>query len=533
MDFYFPLYTKRLIFSLIKILFGEVMKEKALLIILDGFGINKSDYGNAIKKANKPNYDKFYNENPHSELIASGEAVGLLKGDMGNSEVGHLNIGAGRIVYQLNSLIMKQIDNGDFFKNPYLLSAIEHCKKNNSNLHIFGLLSDGNVHTNINHLFALLELARRNNFNRVYYHAFMDGRDTAPDDGIRFMKILNDKIKEIGVGKIATVSGRYYAMDRDNRWERIKLAYDAIVYGKGNSANSPFEAIEESYKNNITDEFIIPTVILEKNKPICTLQDNDSVIFFNFRSDRARQLTRAIKIPSFKEFEHENFKNLKFVTFNEYDIEFNDYVDVAFRLPELKNILGEVMQNNKLKQLRLAETEKYAHVTFFFNGGVEKAFEGEDRILVPSPKVATYDLQPEMSAFEVKDKLVNALKTKDYDLIVTNFANCDMVGHTGVFDAAVKAVETIDICLGEILPVAQKKKYNIFITADHGNADQMLDENGNPFTAHSKNPVPFVVKLTSETKINLKNGILADIAPTILKAMKIEIPKEMTGKPLF
>jgi 2,3-bisphosphoglycerate-independent phosphoglycerate mutase len=361
----------------------------------------------------------------------------------------------------------------------------------------------------------------------------MDGRDTAPDDGIRFMRILNDKIKEIGVGKIATVSGRYYAMDRDNRWERIKLAYDAIVYGKGNSANSPFEAIEESYKNNITDEFIIPTVILEKNKPICTLQDNDSVIFFNFRSDRARQLTRAIKIPSFKEFEHENFKNLKFVTFNEYDIEFNDYVDVAFRLPELKNILGEVMQNNKLKQLRLAETEKYAHVTFFFNGGVEKAFEGEDRILVPSPKVATYDLQPEMSAFEVKDKLVNALKTKDYDLIVTNFANCDMVGHTGVFDAAVKAVETIDICLGEILPVAQKKKYNIFITADHGNADQMLDENGNPFTAHSKNPVPFVVKLTSETKINLKNGILADIAPTILKAMKIEIPKEMTGKPLF
>ena len=509
------------------------MKEKALLIIIDGFGINHSDYGNAVKKAHKPNYDKFYNENPHSQLIASGEAVGLLKGDMGNSEVGHLNIGAGRIVYQLNSLIMKQITDGSFYKNPHLLDAINHCKKNKSNLHLFGLLSDGNVHTNINHLFALLTLAKKNNFNRVYYHAFMDGRDTAPDDGIKFMKMLLDKIKEIGVGKIATVSGRYYAMDRDNRWERIKLAYDAIVYGKGKTATSPIEAVEKSYKENITDEFIIPTVIMENKKPVCTLKDNDSVIFFNFRSDRARQLTRAIKIPSFDKFEHKNFKNLKFVTFNEYDIEFNDYVEVAFRLPELKNILGEVMQNHNLKQLRLAETEKYAHVTFFFNGGVEKAFVGEDRILVPSPKVATYDLQPEMSAFKVRDKLVNAIKTKDYDLIVTNFANCDMVGHTGVFNAAVKAVEAVDKCLKDIIPAAEGKNYNIFITADHGNADQMLDENGNPFTAHSKNPVPFIVRLSSGEKIKLKDGILSDIAPTILKAMKITIPKEMTGKPLF
>ncbi len=509
------------------------MEKKALLIILDGFGINNSDYGNAIKAANMVNYTKFYNENPHCQLIASGKSVGLLKGDMGNSEVGHLNIGAGRIVYQLNSLIMKQIDDGSFYNNPKLVDGIEHCEKYNSNLHILGLLSDGNVHTNINHLFALLNLAKKHNFKRVFIHPFTDGRDTPPDSGINFIKLLLNKIDELQIGKIATVSGRYYAMDRDNRWDRTKLAYDALVYGKGKYATDPVSAIENSYKENITDEFIIPTVIIEDNKPVTTIQDNDTIIFYNFRADRARQLTRAFKIPDFNKFEHKKFKNLKYITFNEYDIEFNDYVEVAFRLPELKNILGEVIQNNNLTQLRLAETEKYAHVTFFFNGGVEKPFKNEDRILVPSPKVATYDLQPEMSAYKVKDKLVDALKNKNYNLIVTNFANCDMVGHTGVFDAAVKAVKTIDECLGEIIPVAIEKDYNIFITADHGNADQMLDKNGNPFTAHSKNPVPFIMRLTDNKKVTLQDGILADIAPTILKSMNIKIPKEMTGKTLY
>jgi len=502
------------------------MGRKTILIITDGIGHKPDSPANAFLEAKKPLYDRLFREVPHTLISTYGLSVGLPEGQMGNSEVGHMTIGSGRVLYQDLVKISLALEDGSLAKNADLESLFSRS----GDIHIAGLMSDGGVHSHIDHITGLAKIAAAKG-KKVWLHLITDGRDVSPTSAPEYLKKIEDILGENI--QIATISGRFYTMDRDNRWERIKLAYDAIVYGKGNSANSPFEAIEESYKNNITDEFIIPTVILEKNKPICTLQDNDSVIFFNFRSDRARQLTRAIKIPSFKEFEHENFKNLKFVTFNEYDIEFNDYVDVAFRLPELKNILGEVMQNNKLKQLRLAETEKYAHVTFFFNGGVEKAFEGEDRILVPSPKVATYDLQPEMSAFEVKDKLVNALTTKDYDLNVTNFANCDMVGHTGVFDAAVKAVETIDICLGEILPVAQKKKYNIFITADHGNADQMLDENGNPFTAHSKNPVPFVVKLTSETKINLQNGILADIAPTILKAMKIEIPKEMTGKPLF
>ncbi|MDO9578776.1 MAG: 2,3-bisphosphoglycerate-independent phosphoglycerate mutase [Candidatus Cloacimonadales bacterium] len=506
---------------------------KALLLIIDGFGINESDYGNAVAAAKMPNYDKFIAENPHSKLGASGFNVGLLKDDMGNSEVGHLNIGAGRIVYQLNSLIMKNIADGAFFQNPILLSAITHAKKHNSKLHLMGLLSNGNVHTNIDHLWALLKLCKQEGLGQVYYHAFMDGRDTLPHSGIDFMKQFLQKSNEIGIGRIATISGRYYAMDRDNRWDRIKKAYDAIVRGKGEEYSDPIQAIQASYDNEITDEFIIPKVMMENGKPFAKIEENDAVIAFNFRADRMRQITHSLKIPGFEKFEIEKFENLKFISLSEYDINFNEYIEVAFRLQPLENILGKIVSEKGLKQLRMAETEKYAHVTFFFNAGVEKPFPNEDRILVNSPKVATYDLQPEMSAFEVCDKLVNSIQSDKYDLIVTNFANCDMVGHTGVFAAAVQAVETVDTCLGKIIPAANKHGFNILLTADHGNAEKMLDEEGRIFTAHSKNPVPFIVNAGKKLIKNLRDGILADIAPTILDLMNIEKPKEMTGESLI
>lgn len=506
---------------------------KALLLILDGFGLNDSDYGNAIKAAKTPNFDKFYTENPHSQLSASGLDVGLLQGDMGNSEVGHLNIGAGRIVYQLNSLIMKSIEDGDFFRNEVLLSAIEHAQKHNSKLHLMGLLSNGNVHTNIDHLWAILKLCKQEGIKQVYYHAFMDGRDTLPHSGIEFMQQFLDKSEEIGIGKIATISGRYYAMDRDNRWDRIKKAYAALVIGKGEEFADPVKAIHASYDQDVTDEFIIPKIIMENDKPVAKIEENDAVLAFNFRADRMRQITRALKIPGFDKFERKEFKNLKFVSISEYEKNFNKYIDVAFRLPKMDNILGKVISEKGLHQLRLAETEKYAHVTFFFNGGVEEPFQNEDRILVNSPKVATYDLQPEMSAYEVCDNLVTALNSDKYDLIITNFANCDMVGHTGVFEAAVKAVEAVDKCLGKIIPAAQSNGFNILLTADHGNAEKMLDEEGRIFTAHSTNPVPFVVHSQQKENIKLKNGILADISPTILDLMEIEQPAEMTGKSLI
>ncbi|MCD6177608.1 MAG: 2,3-bisphosphoglycerate-independent phosphoglycerate mutase [Candidatus Cloacimonetes bacterium] len=505
---------------------------KVLLLILDGYGINEQKYGNAIAKANTPNLDKFRSQNLEGRLTASGLDVGLLDGDMGNSEVGHLNIGAGRVVYQMNSLIMKKIEDKSFYKNKELLDAMDHAKVNGSKLHIMGLLSNGNVHSNINHIWALLKLAKMEGIKQVYFHAFMDGRDTLPNSGIGFIEDFQNKAKEIGIGKIATISGRYYAMDRDNRWDRIEKAYKAIVHGEGEFFSDPIKAIQSSYNKNITDEFIIPKVITENSKPIAKINNDDAVISFNFRADRMRQITRAFKVPEFEEFKTVDFGRLKFVCFNEYDINFNEYVSVAFKLPKLKNILGEVVSANGLKQLRLAETEKYAHVTFFFNGGVEKPFVNEDRILVKSPRVATYDLQPEMSAFEVKDKLISAMKEDKYSLIVTNFANCDMVGHTGIFDAAVKAVEAVDKCIGEIIPVAKENNYNILLTADHGNADKMLDENGNAFTAHSLNQVPFVVSLI-EKNIPVADGKLADIAPTILKIMGISKPVEMTGKCLI
>lgn len=505
--------------------------KKVLLLIFDGYGLNENKYGNAIAAADTPNLDQFRSLNPEGQLIASGHEVGLLEKDMGNSEVGHLNIGAGRIVFQMNSLIMRDIKNNSFFNNKKLLEAIDHAKTNKSKLHMLGLLSNGNVHSNIHHIWALLKLAKRENIKQVYFHAFMDGRDTLPNSGINFVKEFQKKAKEIGIGKIATISGRYYAMDRDNRWDRIEKAYRALVYGDGEEFEDPQEAVKSNYDKNITDEFIIPKVIVENNDPVAKISENDSIIAFNFRADRMRQLTRALKEPSFNKFKTENFHKLKYVCFNEYNVKFSKYVSVAFKLPKLQKILGEVISDNGLKQLRLAETEKYAHVTFFFNGGVEKPFSKENRILVKSPQIATYDLQPEMSAYEVKDKLLEALQS-DYSLIITNFANCDMVGHTGVFDAAVKAVESVDKCIGEIIPIAKENNFNILLTADHGNAEKMLDEDGNVFTAHSMNKVPITISL-EDGECSVSDGVLADIAPTILKIIGISKPKEMTGKPLI
>ena len=507
--------------------------EKVLLLILDGFGINRSEYGNAIAAANKPNYDKFISENSNSELIASGKEVGLSEGDMGNSEVGHLNIGAGRIVYQLNTMILKEIREGTFFKNEKLLEAVEHAKKNKSDLHLLGVLSNGNVHSNINHIWALLKLCKKEGLKQVYFHAFMDGRDTLPHSGIELMEQFLTKTKKIGIGKVATISGRYYAMDRDFRWNRIEKAYDVIVNGKGEKITDPLKAIKKSYDSDITDEFIIPKIMIENGKPVATLKDNDAVISFNFRGDRMRQLTRSLKVPEFNKFPVRSFRNLKYVCFNEYDIKFTPYVEVAFKRPQLINILGEVIAAEGLKQLRLAETEKYAHVTFFFNGGVEIPFKNEERILVDSPRIPTYDMQPEMSAYEIKSDLLYVLNSKRYDLIVVNFANCDMVGHTGVFDATVKAVEAVDSCLAEVLPTAKQQGYNIILIADHGNAEKMLNENGKKLTSHSTNPVPCIISLENQKKSELHNGVLADVAPTILHIMGIDKPKEMKGNCLI
>lgn len=515
------------------------MTEKALLIILDGYGINNDVKGNAVKNANTPYLDRLFSENQTVKLKTNGKDVGLPDGIMGNSEVGHLNIGAGRIVYQLNSLIDHKIETGDFFNNEALLSAIEHARLNNSKIHLFGLLSDGGVHSSLTHLYALLDLFQKEKFYNVYFHPFMDGRDTLPHSGINFIKEYQSKINEIvlktntDLGQIASISGRYYAMDRDNRWERVKKAYDALVYGIGDKGISPEQVLIDSYAKGITDEFVIPTVMYKDGVPVALVEDNDSVIFFNFRSDRPRELTQCFIFEDFKEFETKKIKNLSFVSMTEYDIRFNDYVQVAFRNEKLDNILGKVLEDNNLSQLRLAETEKYAHVTFFFNGGIEKPFKNEDRILVNSPKVASYDLQPEMSAFEVTEKAIDVLENKEYDFIVINFANCDMVGHTGIFNAVLKAVETVNDCMEKIIPIAQKNSYHILVTADHGNAEQMIDENSNIMTAHSMNEVPFTIIHKENLKLSLKNGKLGDIAPTILHLMKVKVPSEMTGNNLI
>ncbi len=507
------------------------MKKPLLLCIMDGFGINPEKKGNAVDIAKTPNLDKLFATYPNTTLQASGMAVGLPDGQMGNSEVGHTNIGAGRIVYQELTRITKSIADGDFFENEALLSAIENCKKNNSSFHIMGLLSDGGVHSHNTHIYGIVELAKRAGLDKVYVHCFLDGRDVPPSSGKDFVSELTDKLAEIGVGKIATVMGRYYAMDRDNRWDRVEKAYNAMVKGEGETAACGICAVSNSYAKDVTDEFVVPTVVVENGAPVGRICENDSVVFANFRPDRAREITRTIVDPEFCGFEREFF-NTYYVCMTQYDKTMPN-VDVAFKPQVLTNTLGEYLSIKGKKQLRIAETEKYAHVTFFFNGGVEKVSEGEDRALINSPKVATYDLQPEMSAFEVTDKLMEELESKDLDVIILNYANCDMVGHTGIIDCAVKAVETVDTCVGKVADKILSMGGAMLITADHGNADQMIDpESSGPFTAHTTFPVPFIVVGCGDVKLRA-GGVLADIAPTMLKILELEQPQEMTGKSII
>ena len=507
-------------------------KKPVMLMILDGFGIAPNGDGNAVATAKKPNYDSLLAKYPHTEIQASGMFVGLPDGQMGNSEVGHLNIGAGRIIYQELTRITKEANEGGFSKNEALLKAIENVKNNNSALHLMGLLSDGGVHSHIEHLKGLLKLAKDMNVEKVYVHAFMDGRDVPPSSGKEFVVQLEEAMKEIGVGEIATVSGRYYAMDRDNRWERVELAYNAMVLGKGETASSAVECMEKSYHDNKTDEFVLPCVIEKNGAPTATISNHDSVIFFNFRPDRAREITRAINDKVFAGFERENL-DLVFVTMTQYDKTLEG-VEVAYKPQSITNTLGEFVASKGLNQLRIAETEKYAHVTFFFNGGVEKENEGEDRALIASPKVATYDLKPEMSAPELTDELIKRLDSDKYDMIILNYANPDMVGHTGVMEAAKAAVEAVDTCLGRVVDKVLELDGTVFITADHGNAETMIDaETGNPFTAHTTDPVPFVWVSNHTEGKSLKDGKLADIAPTMLTVMGLDVPAEMTGESLI
>lgn len=498
------------------------MKKPLILMILDGFGI-APEKGNAIKAANKPNIDKLFAENPVTQIGASGMDVGLPDGQMGNSEVGHTNMGAGRIVYQELTRITKTINEDKLKENEAIVNAMDKALENGTALHLMGLLSSGGVHSHITHLYGILELAKKKGLENVYIHTFLDGRDVPPSSAAEFMDELLAKTKEIGVGKVATVSGRYYAMDRDNNWDRVEKTYAAMVYGEGEKAECPVCAVKNSYDKGVTDEFVVPVVV----EGGAQVKPNDSIIFFNFRPDRAREITRTFVDPDFKGFERKNgFFPVNFVCMTQYDATMPN-VDVAFKPQALKNTLGEYVSNKGMTQLRIAETEKYAHVTFFFNGGVEKQYEGEDRILVKSPAVATYDLQPEMSAYEVTDKLVPAIESGKYDMIILNYANCDMVGHTGVFEAAVKAVEAVDTCVGRVVEAIKKMGGVALITADHGNADKMVDADGSPFTAHTTNPVPFCV-VGYDCQLR-EGGRLADIAPTMLQIMGLEQPAEMDG----
>ncbi|MCR5150854.1 MAG: 2,3-bisphosphoglycerate-independent phosphoglycerate mutase [Clostridiales bacterium] len=502
-------------------------KKTVLLCIMDGFGKNESDYGNAIKAANTPNLDRIMAENPVTYIGASGLDVGLPDGQMGNSEVGHTNIGAGRVVYQELTRITKSINDGDFFDNKAMNAAMDHCLREGSSLHLFGLLSNGGVHSHNTHLYGILELAKRKGLENVFVHCFMDGRDVPPTSGKDFVKELYEQCDKIGVGKVASIMGRYYAMDRDNRWERVVKAYNAITKCEGEKFECGCEYIENSYAQGVTDEFVVPAVSNEAQG----VKDNDSIIFYNFRPDRAREITRSFVDPDFSGFEREQIKNLYYVCMTQYDANM-PAVDVAFRPESLENTFGEYISANGLKQLRIAETEKYAHVTFFFNGGVEKQYDGEDRILVKSPAVATYDLQPEMSAYEVTDRLIEAIDSEKYDAIILNYANCDMVGHTGVFDAAVKAVEAVDECVGRVCKAVTSKGGVMLITADHGNADKMYEDDGSPFTAHTTNPVPFVV-VGYPCVLKESGGKLCDIAPTMLRVMGLEQPKQMSGESII
>ena len=501
-------------------------KTPTTLIIMDGFGLRSEASGNAIRTAATPRLDQFFQDFAHTELSASGLDVGLPAGQMGNSEVGHTNIGAGRVVFQDLPRITKSIADGDFFQNPAYLHAMDQCLQNDTSLHLMGLLSDGGVHSHLDHLFALLRMAKDKGLTKVFIHAFLDGRDVSPTSGADFVARTVEACREIGVGRIATVMGRYYAMDRDKRWDRVEQAYDAMVYGEGATFNPvPVAAVKDSYAAGITDEFVEPVVCDSEG----TISDNDSVIFFNFRPDRAREITRALVDPNFDGFTRQFFP-LTFVCNTEYDATMPN-VEVAFPRTSVRNGLGEYLSQMGMTQLRIAETEKYAHVTFFFNGGSETVFPGEDRVLVASPKVATYDLQPEMSAHEVADKCVERIESGAYDVIILNFANCDMVGHTGVFDAAVKAVETVDTCVGKVVDATLKMGGIAMITADHGNAEQMTEPDGSPMTAHTTNPVPFIL-CGAGTELR-SGGRLADIAPTILDVMGLACPPEMDGKTLI
>ena len=501
-------------------------KKPIALIIMDGFGYNSNDYGNAIKAAKTPNINK-YMQGSNTIIGASGLNVGLPDGQMGNSEVGHTNIGAGRIVYQMLVKISKSIKDGDFFENKALIGAIENCKKNNSALHLMGLLSPGGVHSHIEHLYGLLEMAKKNGIDKVYIHAFLDGRDVPPSSAADYMKNAVTEMNKIGVGSVATISGRFYAMDRDNAWDRVEKAYNALVLGDGIHESDPVEAIQNSYNNGITDEFMLPTVVNENGM----IKENDSVVFFNFRPDRARQITRTFVDPEFNGFDRKNgFFKLNFVCMAQYDASMPN-VSVAFPPEQLTMTLGEYLSKAGKTQLRIAETQKYAHVTFFFNGGEEKQFEGEDRILIKSPDVETFDMKPEMSAFEVTDAVVKAINSDKYDVIILNYANCDMVGHTGIFDAAKTAVEAVDTCVGRMVDAILEKDGVALITADHGNADKMCEPDGSAFTAHTTNPVPFIV--VGEKCELREGGVLADIAPTMLQLLELPQPKEMTGKSLI
>ena len=502
------------------------MKNPLALIIMDGYGLREETEGNAIKAANTPNLSAIFEKCPSAKLACSGLAVGLPEGQMGNSEVGHTNMGAGRVVYQELTRISKSIQDGDFFENPALVGAIDNCLKNGTALHLMGLMSNGGVHSHNTHVWALLELAKRKGLERVYIHCFMDGRDVPPSSGRDFVAECVEKCKELGVGTVATVIGRYYAMDRDKRWERLVRAYDALVLGEGTHAEDPVAAIEESYAAGVTDEFIEPIVCTD-----ATIGANDSIIFFNFRPDRAREITRTFVDPAFDGFERKKgFFPVRYVCMTQYDATMPN-VEIAFRPQSLVNTFGEYISKLGLTQLRIAETEKYAHVTFFFNGGVERTYEGESRILIPSPKVATYDQKPEMSAYEVTDAVIKEIKSGKFDVIILNFANCDMVGHTGVFSAAVKAVETVDECVGRVVDAVNEMGGISMLTADHGNADQMLEaDHVSPFTAHTTNPVPFVV---AGANVRLRDGKLSDIAPTMLDIMGIQKPEEMDGESLI
>nr|WP_318685942.1 2,3-bisphosphoglycerate-independent phosphoglycerate mutase [uncultured Acetatifactor sp.] len=508
-------------------------KRPVVLMILDGYGLNSKTEGNAVAQANTPVMDGLMKEYPYVRGNASGMAVGLPEGQMGNSEVGHLNMGAGRIVYQELTRITKEIQDGSFFENPALMKAVENCRENHSALHLMGLLSDGGVHSHNTHLYGLLELAKRNGLDKVFVHCFLDGRDTPPASGKEFAEELVKEMDKIGVGVIASVMGRYYVMDRDNNYDRVKLAYDAMTKGEGLTAKDGVSGIQESYDRDETDEFVKPTVVLKEGKPAAVVQDKDSVIFFNFRPDRAREITRAFCDDDFKGFDRGLRRDITFVCFTDYDPTIPNK-EVAFHKVSITNTFGEYLAAHHMTQARIAETEKYAHVTFFFNGGVETPNAGEDRILVNSPKVPTYDLKPEMSAYEVCDKLTEAIRSGKYDVIIINFANPDMVGHTGVLEAAIKAVEAVDECVGRAVEAIKETDGVMFICADHGNAEQLTDYGtGEPFTAHTTNQVPFLL-VNYDPEYTLKeNGCLADIVPTLIEVMGMEQPGEMTGHSLL